>query len=92
MTNNNNNNGIKNAELNGSEKQIAWAEQIRAEQIHLLMDQITTGNVKDAKKGEYLGLVQALADVTAAKWWIDYRYRSLHGLMAAGLALAKAAK
>lgn len=73
--------------LTGSEKQIAWAADIRKKFVdgsrtHLL------GGVVKASAGytaQYLSRAgEILARQTAAKWWIDNRYSDLYTIMRRG--------
>lgn len=70
------------AQLTGSEKQVAWAEQIRAEKL-VQAEAAVTSVEKMANRGNpnaarALPKVQAglafAQQQTSARWWIDNRY------------------
>jgi len=75
----------KMVDLNGSEKQIVWAEKIRVEMIEALKAEIiraTNDFDSDVEKDLIRRDGEQLADIAgqkidSAKWWIDYR--AAHG-------------
>jgi len=73
-------------ELTGSEKQIAWANQIRgkvlAELAELKQQAAAAGNDWDgAEAATVRGLVDQILAHTAASWWIDNRNETLRSLI-----------
>ena len=58
------------AELKGSEKQIAWAESIRAEKM-AEMKKMPAAN--DQTKAIKEKIVETMAGINEARWWIDSR-------------------
>ena len=56
-------NGIKLPKLEGSEKQIAWADTIRRKGVSGVI----------ALQGASVPFISKLQDITSAKWWIDNR-------------------
>lgn len=84
------------AELVGSEKQIKWADSIRAEKLlQLRQVRITSiaaadaavragkGTAEQAAAGlvEFDRLAEKVTGQTAAKWWIDNRFEHVEVLM-----------
>jgi hypothetical protein len=74
------------ATLTGSEKQVAWAEKIRATMLSEMQDFIESFMVAGRKAGHtddvlraapaYVAITAALAKIeaqTSASWWIDRR-------------------
>lgn len=65
--------------LTGSEKQVAWAETIRAEKLGAIQEAIEElqGQCPKAKwpevEGKLVAATDALQAQTAASWWIDHR-------------------
>ena len=61
--------------LTGSEKQIAWAEQIRAKLLPLYVDFVGVQAPKlDAENAKKLNAVLDMVKAeTSASWWIDHR-------------------
>ena len=64
---------IGNTELSGTEKQVAWATDIRRSMIYDAM--ITTKNITDpglkARREDYIQWI--ISNRTDARWWIDNR-------------------
>ena len=78
--------------LTGSDKQVAWATTIRAEQLGKVAKmrqefeatgrkQNVTEDVMAAQMGQFDALVAKLATQTAASWWIDRRSSSAQALL-----------
>lgn len=66
--------------LEGSDKQIAWAEMIRQE--HLEINKYSFAKVAEKGNSEHLRLVEAYRNETSAKWWIDNRMNAQNALAA----------
>lgn len=66
--------------LQGSEKQIAWAEKIRADQLRVLNDSTERRLTRDEedKRELVFALVDRIHRIESAKWWIDNRSDSFH--------------
>ena len=78
--------------LTGSDKQVAWATTIRAEQLGKVAKmrqefeatgrkQNVTEDVMAAQMGQFDALVAKLTAQTAAAWWIDRRTNSAQALL-----------
>jgi hypothetical protein len=78
--------------LVGSDKQVAWATTIRAEQLGKVAamrkefeaigrKQNVTEDVMAAQMGQFDGLVAKLTAQTSASWWIDRRSNSAQALL-----------
>jgi len=63
------------ATLTGSEKQIAWAERIRAERIQCIAADADTYSKEEPEFREELlaALAAFVATVAPASWWIEHR-------------------
>ena len=59
------------AALEGSPKQIAWAEDIRGETMDAIAALKTRPDDEAARKGR---VVAYLGGITSAEWWIDQRF------------------
>ncbi len=61
--------------LNGTEKQIAWAETLRMQMIALVEETVYT-RVKEEQRGDIhlLEAVEAIKVKMDARWWIDHRF------------------
>lgn len=69
-------------QLTGSEKQIAWAEDIRERLVPELLE--VRKKYSEARNSSELGDtivagIDAILGVTSAKWWIDHRNDSIGG-------------
>ena len=72
---------VELVKLTGSEKQIAWAEDIRRGNIEYLKDQIENFELRAARGDDFpeirASLQKALKGLTTqfseAKWWIEHR-------------------
>ena len=69
--------GFEPVMLQGSDKQVSWAEKVRAKRIAILI-----------RAGADAAAIRALAAQTQAKWWIDKRDVSDIDLIAMAAALA----
>lgn len=58
--------------LTGSDKQIAWAETIRAKALAAI-DEITAKCGESAKVPEALAIVDWVRGQSESRWWIDHR-------------------
>lgn len=62
--------------LTGSEKQVAWAEDVRAMHVGELTgwreDAVADGDTEDAAR--FAAALAGVGRVTSAKWWIDRRF------------------
>ena len=76
--------------LTGSEKQIAWAETIRAEKIAQLDELICAANTQIANGAakaddpnviNFFAWAETLRNTTASSWWIDNRNISALGII-----------
>ena len=67
------NEGLPN--LTGSEKQIAWASDIRAKAIWNLQELLNDKAFKDVSEDLSAFADSILAQKTEARWWIDQRYK-----------------
>lgn len=78
------------AELDGSPKQVAWAESIRGELLPEL-DQERQSCAEHGATAEQLAQIDTvltwLRDQQSAAWWIDHRLSSHTALRAAGQAV-----
>ncbi|QHJ77139.1 MAG: hypothetical protein [Bacteriophage sp.] len=78
------------ADLDGSPKQVAWAESIRGELLPEL-DQERQGCAEHGATAEQLAQIDTvlawLRDQQSAAWWIDHRLSSHAALRAAGQAV-----
>jgi len=66
-------------DLKGSEKQIAWATEIRAnytKQLTALKDMMAAAkaDMSDPRRAGMIAKLDAVAAVTSAAWWIDNRH------------------
>lgn len=78
------------AALTGSEKQIAWAEDLREKAVAEYMEQGRVSTIKPEYRELALGwLAQVVNKQQAAKWWIDNRSR-LYTLLDKALVAAAA--
>lgn len=64
--------------LEGSEKQIAWAEQIRAK---VLTPAIMTATPKADAPAEVVEALESIKNETSASWWIDHKDFGLNTLL-----------
>ncbi len=65
--------------LTGSEKQIAWAESIRAEkqaELERLVEQAAKSSPTPEQRQQFNDAIAAVLAETAASWWIDNRDRT----------------
>jgi hypothetical protein len=81
------------AKLNGSEKQVEWAQTIRAEKIATIEAMIAKGNAQietlsgearvkaEQSRAEVLRLVAKLEQVQSPQFWIDARADNVQMLM-----------
>ena len=81
------------AKLNGSEKQVEWAETIRAEKLAMIAGMIAKGGAQietlsgearvkaEQSRAEVLRLVAKLEQVQSAQFWIDGRADNVQMLM-----------
>lgn len=75
------------AELQGSEKQIAWAGSIRQERLQELAGALLMrGAVADMDE-RGLAVTRKLAQVDTARFWIDHRMADVQELLKAGMGL-----
>lgn len=68
------------AELKGSEKQVRWANQIRAKKIAGVEEIL--GNVKAENQGLAREVLNWLKTNNVASWWIDHRNFTANDLIA----------
>ena len=66
------------AELTGSEKQVRWANDIRAKKLADAEDLATKVN---KNKGKFDEAVKTLKDKTSASWWIDRRDNTIMDIL-----------
>ena len=68
--------------LNGSEKQIAWAETIRQGRMSTAYDQLMgVGQHYPQFVGQIEGCLLWLRDQVSAEWWIDHHHEDTLGLL-----------
>jgi len=66
--------------MDGSEKQIAWAEQIKADALAKVASSLKQGRISQA---QYEALL-VTANKNDAKWWIDNRFEFRNSACATG--------
>jgi hypothetical protein len=72
-------------ELQGSQKQVSWAEKVRAEMINkvdYLRKSLKFDNDDERKLSEkaFEGFLKEWQEKTEAKWWIDQRRMTVRGI------------
>jgi len=73
------------AELEGSEKQVAWAQDIRQQQLkELAKALLKRGKIADMDQ-RGIAVAQKLAGIKDAKFWIDNRTAGTNELLKAGM-------
>jgi len=77
--------------LDGTEKQVAWAERIRQE-ILLRAEGFLHGNITDEQRADLMTGLDHLQQIESASWWIDRRDMSLRMLETLLLNTAKQQK
>lgn len=73
--------GIKVASLEGSEKQIKWAEDIRARIIGEARKFFEANATTPEAEALANDIITTLANQTSAKWWIDRRDKTQRDLL-----------
>lgn len=58
--------------LNGSEKQIAWAEDIRRKTVEYQTRK--HGAIEEMKPNRKAGMLILTQKISSAAWWIDHRF------------------
>ena len=73
------------AELKGTEKQVAWAQGIRQEQLKELARALLKGGKVAEMDQRGIAVAQKLAGIKDAKFWIDNRSAGANELLKAGM-------
>lgn len=76
---------VETPALNGSDKQVAWAADIRAKAIAEVLSMVKP----EGRPAVAASLAAVLATLTEARWWIDHRVATVYAINDAAKAAAE---